>query len=173
LVNAGKLTGSNGVPLVQYGKGFFALSMSSLKIEKEIIVADVKDEGLLGIDILQDENNGSADILLSQGIIRLMGVEIPCLQVGLSEKVRDEIDDYVSQLEFLIEPNQNFNKEYYLLLAPAVVNIKNNTSVKVGVMNPFSTDVSINQDVVLGYAQHFDQILGKISETENVEENAN
>ncbi len=56
--------------------------MGSLKLEKELIVAEIQDDCLLGMDILQNDQEGPSDVLLSQGIIVLRGVEIPVMQVG-------------------------------------------------------------------------------------------
>ena len=51
-------------------------------------MAKIEDDALLGIDILPNESDGPADLLLSQVIIKLKGHEIPCIQEGVQVKAR-------------------------------------------------------------------------------------
>ena len=37
-------------------------------MEVEAIVAEIDDDGLLGVDILQNGKNGPADLLMSKGV---------------------------------------------------------------------------------------------------------
>ncbi|KAH3706540.1 hypothetical protein DPMN_065927 [Dreissena polymorpha] len=55
---------------------------------KELIVAEIEDDVLLGIDILQNDDGGPADILLSKGVIVLKGKNIPCIQIVMKNDVR-------------------------------------------------------------------------------------
>ncbi|KAL3890178.1 hypothetical protein ACJMK2_002470 [Sinanodonta woodiana] len=144
---------------------------------KEVIVAEIEDEGLLGIDILQNENDGPADILLSKGVIKLHGVSIPCIQIGLNDDTvrnvkaaddfiipgnceaiidvfvdRREEDGIAKQHEFLIEPSENFTDKYSLSVAPAIVDTNDKVTQKLRVLNPSPTSVSINQDACIGQA---------------------
>lgn len=50
----------------------------------------VADEGILGMHILQTTINGSADILLWEGRIKLRhsNLEIPCIKIGNSQMTR-------------------------------------------------------------------------------------
>ena len=82
------LSGVSGLPLQQYGCAIFQMKLGDLILDHEFTVAEVEDEGLLGMDILFQDRDGPADILLSKNIIRLLGVRIPCVQKGLREKVR-------------------------------------------------------------------------------------
>ncbi|KAL3858837.1 hypothetical protein ACJMK2_009088 [Sinanodonta woodiana] len=154
-----------------------------LKELGKVIVAEIEDEGLLGIDILQNENDGPADILLSKGVIKLHGVSIPCIQIGLnddtvrnvkaaddfiipenSEAIIDvfvdkrEEDGIATQHEFLIEPSENFMDKYSLIVAPAIVDTKDKVTQKLRVLNPYPTSVSINQDTYNEETGNFSQI---------------
>ncbi|KAK3597647.1 hypothetical protein CHS0354_040016 [Potamilus streckersoni] len=149
------LAGAGGTLLKELGKAMFHLELGPLKLDREIIVTEIEDEGLLGIDILQNENDGPADILLSKGIIKLHGVSIPCIQIGLNDDTvrnvraaddfiipgnseavidvfvdRREEDGYAKQKEFLIEPNEHFTDKYPLIVAPALVDTKNKVTQK-------------------------------------------
>ncbi len=99
------------------------------------------------MDILQNDQEGPSDVLLSQGIIVLRGVEIPVMQVGTegqrrvvsadhfvipgySERIidvyiqRDEDDDHRPDTEFIVEPTNNFQEVYGLRMARTLVDIK-------------------------------------------------
>ncbi len=47
------LTGASGRPLGHYGTAMFSLKIGSVGLQREIVVADIEDEGLLGHDVLQ------------------------------------------------------------------------------------------------------------------------
>ncbi|KAL3858805.1 hypothetical protein ACJMK2_009058 [Sinanodonta woodiana] len=169
-----------------------------LKELGKVIVAEIEDEGLLGIDILKNENDGPADILLSKGVIKLHGVSIPCIQIGLnddtvrnvkaaddfiipenSEAIIDvfvdkrEEDGIATQHEFLIEPSENFMDKYSLIVAPAIVDTKDKVTQKLRVLNPYPTSVSINQDTCIGQAYRHDGIQMTLFDTEDNEETGN
>ena len=59
-----------------------------MSIEVEAIVADIDDDWLLGVDLLQNGTEGPSDLLLSKGILLINKQEVPIMQVGLKTKVR-------------------------------------------------------------------------------------
>lgn len=77
LEKSNMLKGAGGAPLNESGKGVFSLQMGSLSLQQEMVVADIEDDCLLGIDVLQNGNGGPADMMLSKGFIKLQGHEIP------------------------------------------------------------------------------------------------
>lgn len=184
------LTGANGQPIKELGKATFHLLISSLKLEREVVVAEIKDDCLLGIDILQNQSEGSADLLLSKGIIQLYGKSIPCTQIDCpqtarkvtstdhyivpahSEQIIDvfidgsHTSDFDDNQDLIIEPTGNFCERYQLAMAATFVNVQNQCTVKVRVMNPFPTDSSIKQDAVIGIAEPVDQVASLL-EAEN------
>jgi hypothetical protein len=194
-----RFSGAGGAPLVELGKAKFRFQLQSLQIESEVVVAEIEDEALLGIDILQNGRGGPADLLLSKGIIMLRETAIPCIQIGLpteprerrvraadhyvippnSENIvdvfidREEQDDYLSTLDVLVEPTAHFNEEYPLVMAASLVDMKNNTTGKVRIMNPYSTEVSIRQDAVIGHAEAVHSDVSLVMEAENIEEAEN
>ena len=70
------------------GKGLFKIHLGPVKLQKEIIVAQIEDDGLLGMDILQNDESGPADIIMSEGIIRLKGHKVPCINMSTTEGSR-------------------------------------------------------------------------------------
>ncbi|MES9880686.1 MAG: retropepsin-like aspartic protease [Sedimenticola sp.] len=82
LIKATGLAGASGTPLIELGKAVFSMQLGSVKLVKELVVAEIQDDCLLGMDILQNDQEGPGDVLLSQGVIKLRGVEIPVVQVG-------------------------------------------------------------------------------------------
>lgn len=57
-------------------------------MERELIVANIEDDALLGLDILMKGPGGPADIKLTKGERVLNGTTIPCIQLGQREVVR-------------------------------------------------------------------------------------
>ncbi|CAG2191074.1 unnamed protein product [Mytilus edulis] len=133
----------------------------ALELEKELVIAEIEDECLLGMDILQNDPSGPADVILSKGIIILRGVEIPVIQVGVDRArrvifiyiERREEDDNNVNTEFFIEPASNFEERYSLQMAATLVDIKDMVTNQIRVMNPYPTSASINQDAILAYAE--------------------
>ncbi|MES9881558.1 MAG: reverse transcriptase domain-containing protein [Sedimenticola sp.] len=167
------LTGASGKPLGQYGTAMFTLKIGSAELLREIIVADIEDAGLLGHDVLQD---GNATIHYGDGMLNFMGSSIPCMQVGGSPKARkvraadhfvipsrceavidvfvDGSMDYVVEANtILIEPLSTFQEKYNVVMASGISDTHSNVTHKVRIMNPGTTDVSINQDVIVGTAE--------------------
>ncbi len=79
------LTGASGKPLSHYGTAIFTLNLGTVELQREIVVADIEDEGLLGHDVLLD---GNASIQYGDGILNFRGISIPCIQVGGSQTAR-------------------------------------------------------------------------------------
>ena len=182
-----RLVGAGGVSLNEYGKAIFHITLGSMTIKQEVIVADIDDEGLLGIDILQNGKEGPGDMLLSKGVLLLKGHEIPLIQVGLQGRVRKvtaadhfvippqseavidvyverkEYDDLCKNSNYVIEPTDNFCERYPLQMANVLVDINREVTSKVRVLNPFPTSASIKQDAVIGQAEVIADIQGVLT----------
>ena len=92
------LSGANGKPLMELGKGTFNLVLGSVTMKRELVVAEIEDDALLGMDILQDKAlGGPADILLSKGIIHLGATTVPSIQVRKLNLIRrvTAADDFI------------------------------------------------------------------------------
>ena len=176
------LSGVSGLPLKLYGCSDFQIKLGDLELTQELIVTEIEDEGLLGMDILFQGSSGPADILLSENIIRLHGVSIPCFEIGLPDSVRKvsiaeriivpgnseliidafierkEDDDYLKDSVVLIEPTPNFEERYNLIMAATLADIQHNVSHKVRILNPFEESKVIVEDAVIGSAEKIGSI---------------
>ena len=182
LEKTSKLVGASGVSIKERGKGIFCLKLGSVKMEVEAIVAEIDDDGLLGVDILQNGKNGPADLLMSKGVLMIDKKEIPIIQVGVNDRVRKvtaadhfvipaqtkcvidvyierwEYDDFSSEKEYVVEPTDHFQAEYPLQMASTLVDINRACTCKVRMLNPFPTAMSIKQDAVIGRAEPIEGI---------------
>ena len=57
--------------------------LGGIDTEVEAIVAEIDDDGLLGIDVLQNGKGGPADLLLSKRVLVVENKGVPIIQVGL------------------------------------------------------------------------------------------
>ena len=194
LTKCTSIVGASGHSLNELGKAKFQIKLGPLSLYEDMIVAEIADEVLLGIDILQHNNKGAADILVSENVIKLGGESIPCFQIGrpgtvrrvksadcyqvpgYSEAIIDVYverkvsDDYLPKMDMLIEPTDNFSKEYSLAMARSLVDLKYNVTGKVRIMNPSPTPQCINQDAVLGTAEIIDTDIAVIEKHETNQE---
>ena len=81
-----KITNADGQCLRHVGCAVFAFSLGSVQIEESLLVADIEDDMLLGSDVLQRDNEGPADLILSEGIMKFRGEIIPLQQIYSSSK---------------------------------------------------------------------------------------
>ena len=197
LEKTSKLVGASGVSIKERGKGIFCLKLGSVKMEVEAIVAEIDDDGLLGVDILQNGKNGPADLLMSKGVLMIDKKEIPIIQVGVNNRVRKvtaadhfvipaqtecvidvyierrEYDDFSSEKEYVVEPTDHFQAEYPLQMASTLVDINKACTCKVRMLNPFPTAMSIKQDAVIGRAEPIEGIPIVITNEEDSSETEN
>ncbi|MCG8077974.1 MAG: retroviral-like aspartic protease family protein, partial [Candidatus Thiodiazotropha taylori] len=177
LIKSYKLLGPSGTVINELGKGKFSLTLGGAVTEVEAIVAEIDDDGLLGIDVLQNGRGGPADLLLSKGVLVVDNKEVPIIQVGMKSKVRrvtsadhfiippqaetvidvyverDDSDDFSCESKCLIEATEHFQETYPLKMAPTLVDINEGCTCKIRVLNSFPTSVSIKQDAEVGQAE--------------------
>lgn len=63
LTKATKLIGASGSAINIKGKATFSLQLGSVNLQVEAIVAEIDDDGLLGVDVLQNSEEGPTDLL--------------------------------------------------------------------------------------------------------------
>ena len=126
------LVGADGNPLIELGTALFYIQLGTVEFEKDLVVAQIDDEVLLGLDILMMGKLGPTEIKLTDTCIIWNGETIPCTLVGdlrrvrnvsladdvtipgLSEAIvdvyieKDPVSELCSNLEFLIEPSQSY-----------------------------------------------------------------
>ncbi|CAC5399366.1 unnamed protein product [Mytilus coruscus] len=78
---------ADGKPLKELGKAVFEIKLGSLCFSTELIVANIEDEALLGLDVLMKSQWGPAEIKLIDGIMLLGGHVIQCTQIGQTNKL--------------------------------------------------------------------------------------
>ena len=180
LVKTSKLVGAGGVNIKELGKGNFTLQLGPVSMQTEAIVAEIDDDGLLGVDVLQNGEGGPTDLLMSEGVLKVDGKEVPIIQVGMKNRIRkvtsadhfiipaqseavidvyierQEYDDFSAETDYIIEPTDHFKETYPLQMAPTLCDINQECTSKVRLLNPFPTVVSIKQDAVVGRAEPID-----------------
>ena len=178
----------------ELGKGEFNIKLGPVSLQVEAVVAEIEDDGLLEVDVLQSYSNGPADLKLSMGVLLINKQEVPIIQVGLSTRVRKvtaadhfvipaqseavidvfiertEYDDFSAEADYVIEPTEHFKELYPLQMAPSFTNINSACTGKVRLLNPFPTAVSIKQDAVVGQAEPIDGSPQLIVQQEDSEE---
>jgi hypothetical protein len=122
------LASANGQPLTELGKGVFTIKLGELTLDSEVIIAEIEDDSLLGLDILMKGEGGPADIKLTEGIILLNKTKIPCIQIGQPETLRRvrSADHFVipPKTEMIIDvfvdrfETDDFTKPQYFLIEP-------------------------------------------------------
>ncbi len=163
---------ANGQPISCKGQGVFTITLGPLKLKKLLLVTDIEDDVLLGADILLQDESGPADLILSEGTLKLQGMNIPLHQVGVVKATRrvSVADHYVipEQSEaileahidrhghgddcLLVEGTEEFLESHTLAVAPCLVDATDQVTVKVRVINPFDKPISVKQDTIIGHA---------------------
>jgi hypothetical protein len=172
---------ANGQSMKYYGRGVFEVYIGPLKYRKLFSVVDIKDDVLLGLDILR-ASEGHATIHVGGSEMTLQGVTIPLIHIGgpresISPKSRKvhAADHYIIEgmSEQLIEcvPDRRewdgedkviigaspmFVENHGVDVAPIAVDLSGKPTVKVRVFNPFPDSVSIKQDTVVGEIEELD-----------------
>ena len=177
LVKRGKLMHAGvSQAMTVYGRCKVNIVLDQVKLHNEVVIADLNDEVLLGMDIPKGMDGKPADIILSQNKIILNGQEINCQSYpqicnrgvraaenyqiqGHTEQIIDtfveryECDDGLLNSDFIVEPSQNFKENLPLVMAPCLVDINYAPPVKVIIMNPFPTNASIKAETIIGTAE--------------------
>ena len=177
LVESSSLIGADGHPLEELGTANFNVELGNYKFEKELVVAQIDDDVLLGLDILMVGKMGPAEIKLADRNLILNGEVIPFKFSRSFNKVRNvvaaddavipacselildvyvektDLDSWFSQQEFIIEPSSSFMERSSLLIATSLVDLSKSITGKMRLMNPLKTDVTIHQNTVIGVAE--------------------
>ncbi|VDI30500.1 Hypothetical predicted protein [Mytilus galloprovincialis] len=163
LEKSNTLACADGKPLKELGKAIFEIKLGNLCFDTEMIVANIEDEALLGLDVLMKSQWGPADIKLKDGIILLSGHAVHCTQIGQTNKfIRkiygeayyeipprsenfvnvfiDRLDDdspetVMTVQNCILQPTEKFSERFPLVMAPCLVNSN-------------SSHANISQDVI-------------------------
>lgn len=176
---------------IQANLGVFDVELGPFRITSKVIVADIHDDALLGSDILQLGPSGPADIFLSKNLMRIGDVDIPIFLIGqhtplrqvtaaetctipaMSEMIIEAMVDTeglepLEASQLVIEPLPTFVGKSQTLLATAVVNARDNVTVKLRIINPFNNAAMVYQDTVMGVAQPLETLQFLLDEPNDV-----
>ena len=78
VIKKGSLIHAGGEALASPGGCSISITLDKIKIKADVVIADIKDDALIGMDILNGVQGKPADIILSQNKILLDGNEIKC-----------------------------------------------------------------------------------------------
>ena len=168
---------ADGNPLQIDGTALMTLQLGEhMLIDKEVLVADIKDDVLLGMDI--GEN---MDVVTSERHVKIDNKVVPCTHIrgnrllkvtaadtycipGSSEAeievyVEDSTDLHVRESQLIIEPKQEFAERYSMVMARSIVDLSRNVTGRVRVINPFDKESVIRQDAVIGQAESMDEVV--------------
>ena len=189
LVKSAKLVGASGSPIKEKGKAMFTLHLGTARLQVEAVVADIEDDGLLGVDVLQNGVDGPTDLWLSKGVIKLNNLEVPIIQIGMNERIRNvtaaghniipaqsevmvdvhvegkAYDDFSSESEYTIRPA---GTEHPLQVSPSLVDVKQSRKCEVRIVNPFDTAIAIKQNTILGIAEPIERCPMPVERQEDV-----
>ena len=149
-------SGAGGGDIKIWGRAEFRIQLGPVELTREVLVAEIIDDVLLGDDILRRDYEGPMDILNSKKVILFKGQEIPLLQVGLpkrafristldeevipgmTEKVinvyinrPDEAYETYLEDNMLVEPNNDFVSTNRCLVTPTVVRATGRSTTKI------------------------------------------
>ena len=79
---------ADGRPITYKGQACLNLQSGQVELNKMVIIADIEDEVLLGSDILLKDEQGPADLIMSQSQMIFRGASVPMRCVGVQPQVR-------------------------------------------------------------------------------------
>ena len=79
LRKACKLIGAGGITINELVKGEFTIQLGTVSLQVEAVVAEIDDDGLLGVDVLQSNSNGPVDLILSKGVLVIGKQAVPII----------------------------------------------------------------------------------------------
>ena len=194
LVQSSLLIGADGNPLRELGIANFNVKLGNFCFNKELVVADIADPVLLGLDVLLNHGKVPAEIRLSDKVLLWNNENIPFEFVSKVNRIRNvivvedtvipgnselildvhvektDLDSWFSEQEFLIEPSLPFMEKSSLVMATCLVDLTDSVTGKVRLMNPYEDDVLIHQNTVIGIAQlNEDEVIPFMTIEENSE----
>ena len=141
LVKTSRLVVPSDMSIEKKGKDTFSIGLGPVQMEIKAIMAAIDDDCLLGVDILQNGNNGPADLLMSKDVLVLNQKEVPIIQVGMTNRhrkviaadhfvipaesvcvvdvpfERHEYNVFSSEKDYIVEPTEHFQPENLLQMA--------------------------------------------------------
>ena len=73
---------------MQHDPSNFKLQLGPVSVQTEAAVAEIDDDELLGVDVLQNKRDGPTDLLMSRGMLKMGDKEVPIIKVGITDRTR-------------------------------------------------------------------------------------
>ena len=178
LRTARRVRAADGEDLVCMGTAQLRLQLGEELVTGDFVIADIQDDVLLGADVLQKDESGPVDLLLSENRMIFRGHSIPLQQVvsplkpqnykvrlvddcevpGMSElNVEVTIDPDVDADKgdlLVVEAHPRLAQKHSVVLARAVIEVPEGHSVRVvRILNPFQVPSKLYKGTVLGSAE--------------------
>jgi hypothetical protein len=148
------------------------LYLGPVRVMTDILVVEINDDVLVGIDVLSNNVVGPFDISFSNHVLVINEIHIPFFTgpemlryakaadhyiiPEMSERIIDVfVDPYIAaeSQTVLLESNPQFVEKNGIMVAPTLVSAGKSPTLKARVMNPFRHAVSIKQDEVVCRAE--------------------
>jgi len=158
---------ANGDSLGNVFRGNFCLKLGDCNMRRELLVADIQDDVLLGMDILSSAIDGEADILQSKSVIKVGSNEIPLYKVkpaivrqvatnefielkGSSQTVVEVVLDGKTNCDLLIKGSSSFYEKNPVLVSSTLINGMKRCFVEI--VNPLKSNCIIEKGTIIGVA---------------------
>ena len=180
---------ADGNILPECGSSKLNLQLGELKLKKEVTIAHISDDALIGMDF------GSMDVLSSNSTVIIDQHEIPVTivppystrQVRLSEDVtipgftesivnvemKEKIPGNNGEQCIIIEPKSNFVETYSALMANSLVTRTSDKSTRVRIMNPGVTPIELRKGACVGTYEPCEIDIRQVVDMEDEKEETN
>lgn len=181
-----KLELADGTPLETLGCVLAPIELGGVKVEHGVIVAAIKDPGILGLDFLKKHN---CQVDLGTGSLTIMGQQVSGVGISATRvhkvSVQDEwlvpgrsevivpgfTDTCLEVSEILVGASFPFEEKHQLKVAATLSDCSDGqVEVPVRILNPNDEDVLIHRGTVVGQAEAVKEVVSILqTEKENVE----
>jgi len=188
-----RIISADGAEIASPGFAMLNVTLGKFRFKHLFCIAEVEDEALLGSDILLNGELGPVDILLSQKQLAIDGCRIPILvqdnatkqsmstrKVTLFEDKELMPNSYsvvtvcvergpgFEDTVCLLEPAQQFEDKYQLIMPCGIIDLQRNQLCSVIMCNPKNEPVKLYANTVVGFIE--DEIDMSFEQTEQGEE---
>jgi len=188
-----KILQANGQLIPEVLRSRLDLQIGDATYSKDYLITDIDDDILLGMDILQPTGGREADIMLSEGILRLgnnlvpiSGYEPRARQVRIKHTVEvDPFSEHIVEVDIsgrtgtivMVEGQKNNftvdeeETQQFFAVSKTLVD-DSHKKIYVRILNPCNTSCSINQGTVIASAYEV-ELIDTLLEEENPNERDN
>jgi hypothetical protein len=175
------ISNADGKLMKCYGKAMFRISLGPVSFERSLLVGEIEDEALLGMDILAA--HGPANILLGESKLVLRETPIPLIIVNgpcfrrvraarsyelppYCEKiVQVQVDKFPWQKNcrtFILQGKQGEGQAW--TMASTLVEPDSNSEAMTRLINPHDHGIIVHEGTVLGYAEEVNEVMFQLTD---------